>query len=164
VIQVKAKVAEIYSSIQHCSKNEVACIRTAHTITIVGLYPQRNIQIILCRLYSSPAEILASFDVDSCAVGYDGANVYASHRAFIAFVTQSNRLDRFYFSNSYKSRLYKYAARGFKIYIPSDCHYFRNNDHFVHPVQNSLTVVPKSVPCTPAFSFPNTRRCSSLPS
>jgi GTP-dependent phosphoenolpyruvate carboxykinase len=78
----------------------------------------RHIQIIL-RLFSSPAEILSSFDIDSCAVGFDGTNVYAAHRAFIAFVTQINTVDRFYFSRNYELRLFKYALRGFEILVPS---------------------------------------------
>ena len=30
----------------------------------------------MLRLYSSPSEILSGFDVDACAVGYDGTQVY----------------------------------------------------------------------------------------
>jgi hypothetical protein len=65
----------------------------------------------------SSAEILATFDIDSCAVGYDGTAVYASHRAFIAFITQTNRADLFYATVKYKDRLHKYAQRGFKIEV-----------------------------------------------
>ena len=34
----------------------------------------RRVQIIL-RLYSSPAEVLMGFDIDSCCVAYDGTSV-----------------------------------------------------------------------------------------
>jgi hypothetical protein len=81
----------------------------------------RHIQIIL-RLYSPPAEILAGFDIDSCAVGFDGINVYAAHRAFIAFVTQINTVDRFYLSWNYELRLFKYALRGFEMFVPGRAH------------------------------------------
>lgn len=46
---------------------QCAC-RSAYAISIVSQYPFRHVQIVL-RLYSSPFEILAGFDVDSCAVG-----------------------------------------------------------------------------------------------
>ena len=36
-----------------------------------GQFPFRPVQIIL-RLYESPAEILAGFDVDSACAAYDG--------------------------------------------------------------------------------------------
>lgn len=34
-------------------------------------YPYRSVQIVL-RLYSSPAEIVAGFDIDACCACYDG--------------------------------------------------------------------------------------------
>jgi len=49
----------------------VICFRSKYAVTLVSKYPYRHIQIIL-RLYKSPAEILMGFDVDCCAVGYDG--------------------------------------------------------------------------------------------
>lgn len=80
----------------HCvveaiSPVEVICIRRTNTITIICIhlilvkflgrnfysqivaaqFPIRNIQIIL-RLYKSPAEILAGFDIDCACFGYDG--------------------------------------------------------------------------------------------
>lgn len=77
----------------------------------------RHIQVVL-RLYSCPAEIFASVDVDATAVGYDGARVWASHRAFISFVTQSVKIDLKHRSVSYEIRLAKYAKRGFEIFFP----------------------------------------------
>ena len=77
----------------------------------------RQIQIIL-RLYSSPSEILAGFDVDACAVGFNGTHVFATPRAFISMVTQSMTVDMSRRSPSYEIRLAKYANRGFEIFIP----------------------------------------------
>jgi hypothetical protein len=45
-----------------------------HSVTLLGLYPQRHIQFVL-RCYSSPAEVLIGFDVDCCCVGYNGDKV-----------------------------------------------------------------------------------------
>jgi len=118
---------EIYESIKACARADVTCIRSTHAVTIVCEWPQRytlldemlirHIQIIL-RLYSSPSEILAGFDVDACAVGYNGPQVYAAPRAFISLVTQSISVDMSRRSPSYELRLAKYARRGFEIFVP----------------------------------------------
>jgi hypothetical protein len=123
----KAKMLEIYENIQSCARADVTCIRTAYAVTIVCEYPQRflsfeysnlrHIQIIL-RLYSSPSEILAGFDVDACAVGYNGNQVFATPRAFVSFVTQTMTVDMTRRSPSYEVRLVKYAQRGFEIFVP----------------------------------------------
>ena len=80
-------------------------------------YPYRTIKIIL-RLYHSPAEILAGFDVDSACVAYDGSRVLANPRAVIAMMRQANTIDITRRSPSYEVRLAKYASRGFEIYVP----------------------------------------------
>jgi len=118
---------EIYENIKACARADVTCIRSTHAVTIVCEWPQRytlldemlirHIQIIL-RLYSSPSEILAGFDVDACAVGYNGSQVYAAPRAFISLVTQSISVDMSRRSPSYELRLAKYARRGFEIFVP----------------------------------------------
>jgi len=77
----------------------------------------RHIQIIL-RLYSSPSEILAGFDVDACAVGFNGTHVFAAPRAFVSLVTQSVTVDMSRRSPSYEMRLAKYSQRGFEIHVP----------------------------------------------
>src|SRR6266516_4493985 len=77
----------------------------------------RQIQIIL-RLYSSPSEILAGFDVDACAVGFNGSHVYSAPRAFVSLVTQTVSVDMTRRSPSYEIRLAKYAQRGFEIFVP----------------------------------------------
>lgn len=76
----------------------------------------RHVQIIL-RLYSSPSEILAGFDVDACSVGFNGSHVFATPRAFISLVTQSVTIDMSRRSPSYEIRLAKYANRGFEIFV-----------------------------------------------
>jgi hypothetical protein len=115
-----SKVAEIYQCVKSYSSGEVACVKTANTITIVTQELQRHIQIIL-HLCRSLAEILASFDIDCCAVAYDGFTMYASHQAFVAFVTQTNRVEMLHINTiMYEPRLFKYAMRGFDVYIPPD--------------------------------------------
>ena len=87
------------------------------TVSIHSQYPYRAIQIVL-RLYQSPAEILAGFDVDAPCCIYDGTRVWANPRAIVAMMRQCNLVDITRRSPSYEVRLAKYASRGFEIYVP----------------------------------------------
>ncbi|VDB96052.1 unnamed protein product [Peniophora sp. CBMAI 1063] len=73
---------------------------------------------IILRLYASPAEVLAGFDVDCCAVAYTPGKVLVSPRALAAHIRQANLADPARRSPSYEVRLAKYAARGFEIHVP----------------------------------------------
>ncbi|KAF8999457.1 hypothetical protein BDQ17DRAFT_1328336 [Cyathus striatus] len=68
------KIVQIYEAVRDSVPWDVTCVRTKHTVSIHSQYPYRSIQIVL-RLYSSPAEILAGFDVDAPCCAYDGARV-----------------------------------------------------------------------------------------
>lgn len=69
--EARQKIVEIYNAVCTSCPKPVVCFRSAHAVTMVSEYPFRHIQIEL-RLYSSPCEVLAGFDVDSCCVGFDG--------------------------------------------------------------------------------------------
>lgn len=84
---------------------------------VLAQYPYRSIQIVL-RLYTSPAEILAGFDVDVACYAYDGDRVWANPRAIVSMMRQSNTVDMTRRSPSYEVRLAKYSSRGFEVYIP----------------------------------------------
>ncbi|KXS12930.1 ankyrin [Gonapodya prolifera JEL478] len=112
----KKKMEEIYEAVKSTVPFETVAIRSSHAVTIVSQFPFRHIQIIL-RLYHSPTEILAGFDVDSCAFGFDGAAVYCSPRSHLASVTRRNTVDMSRRSPSYEVRLAKYAMRGFEIEV-----------------------------------------------
>ena len=88
-----------------------------HSLVVSAQYPYRSVQIVL-RLYSSPAEILAGFDVDAPCCAYDGDRVWANPRAIVSMMRQSNTVDMTRRSPSYEVRLAKYSSRGFEIYIP----------------------------------------------
>ena len=79
-----------------------------------------KLQIIYNRLYKCIYEILAGFDVDACAVAYDGSEVYLTARSLSAFQNRMNVVDLSRRSPSYEHRLHKYVSRGFGIYIPFD--------------------------------------------
>ena len=63
-----------------------------HAVTIVGVRPFRHLQVVL-RIYISPLEILSGFDVDSCCVGFDGENVWATQRAIRSITDRINIVD-----------------------------------------------------------------------
>lgn len=89
--------------------------RSANTVTItVG---KLDFQVVL-RIYRSPSEVLHGFDVDSCAVGYDGNHIWATHRALFALINGYNTVNFNRLSPSYPFRLVKYAMRGMSIFVP----------------------------------------------
>lgn len=95
----------------------VESVRTRHAITFISQYPFRNIQVIL-RCYKSPAEVLLGFDIDCCAVGYDGSTVWAAPRAARALKMRYNLFDLDRRSKTYEARLIKYGKRGYAIALP----------------------------------------------
>lgn len=70
------------------------------------------------RLYSSPLEVLTGFDVDSCAIGFDGSKVWVAQRCHLALVNQRNPINLTRRSPTYEMRLAKYAQRGFEVPVP----------------------------------------------
>ncbi|KZV73630.1 ankyrin [Peniophora sp. CONT] len=115
--QAERKIQQIFDAIRDAVPWDVTAVRTAHALSIHSQYPYRPIQIVL-RLYASPAEVLAGFDVDCCAVAYTPGKVLASPRALAAHIRQANLADPARRSPSYEVRLAKYAARGFEIHVP----------------------------------------------
>lgn len=114
--EAKRKLEDIYQAVSESCPHTVVCFRSAHAVTLVSQFPFRHIQIVL-RLYSSPYEILAGFDVDACTVGFDGKQVYADVRAHHALVTRKNTIDVSRRSPSYEMRLAKYGVRGFEVEV-----------------------------------------------
>ncbi|KAJ7181063.1 hypothetical protein C8R46DRAFT_844290, partial [Mycena filopes] len=117
--QAEVKSSKIYEAVRDSVPWDVTCVRTKHTVSIHSQYPYRSVQIVL-RLYSSPAEILAGFDIDAPCCAYDaGDRVYANPRAIVAIMRQCNTVDMTRRSPSYEVRLSKYSARSFEVYVPS---------------------------------------------
>lgn len=77
-----------------------------------------KIQIIF-RLYTSASEILHGFDLGSCAIGYDGGNVFLTELGKFAFEYGCNIIDTTRRSTSYEKRLVKYFERKFNIIMPN---------------------------------------------
>ncbi|KAH9949864.1 ankyrin [Amylocystis lapponica] len=115
--QAEAKIISIYEAVRDSVPWDVTCVRTKHTVSIHSQYPYRAVQIVL-RLYTSPAEILAGFDVDAPCCAYDGHRVWANPRAIVAMMQQCNTVDMTRRSPSYEVRLAKYSLRGFEVHVP----------------------------------------------
>ncbi|KAF9530937.1 hypothetical protein CPB83DRAFT_849901 [Crepidotus variabilis] len=116
--QAEAKMQSIYEAVRDSNPWDITCIRTKHTISIHSQYPYRAVQIVL-RLYQSPAEVLAGFDVDAPCCAYDGKTVWASPRSIVAMMRQCNTVDMSRRSPSYEIRLAKYANRGYEVLVPN---------------------------------------------
>lgn len=106
----------IYSHlIRHCHFSST-CTRTANAITFKN--SQSEIQVIL-RLYQTPSEVIHGFDVDSCCLGFDGENIWMTHRAHFALKNGYNTVNFGRLSPSYEMRLVKYGTRGMAVRIPN---------------------------------------------
>nr|QBK87241.1 MAG: hypothetical protein LCMAC201_01430 [Marseillevirus LCMAC201] len=122
--EARDKIAEllqdIHRSVVDRFGGSTSILKNDYTITLVSSNNKEvKVQIIL-RLYKCVYEILAGFDVDSCAVAYNGHQVYLTDRSLNAFQTRMNIVDMSRRSPSYEHRLHKYNSRGFGIYIPFD--------------------------------------------
>ena len=94
---------------------DVQYARTKGSVTfVVGSI---SVQVIL-RLYKSRPEVLMAFDLDSCAVGYDGKTVWALPRARRALNGRFNMIDETRPNVKYEARLFKYSERGFAVGVP----------------------------------------------
>ena len=114
-----AKLRQVYSVVARNTKGGEApmVVRTGRAVSIVGTYPTRTVQVVL-RLYSCPAEVLLGFDVDCCALAYDGQRLLATQRSLYALTRNVNVVNPTRRSLTYESRLYKYAKRGFAVVVP----------------------------------------------
>lgn len=75
------------------------------------------VQVIL-RRYSTLSEVVHGFDFGSCAVAYDGSEVWFTDLAKVAFEQRVNVLDLTRRRPSYETRLSKYYQRGFGLVMP----------------------------------------------
>jgi hypothetical protein len=115
--EATAKLRAIYECVCRVAGADTQVVRTGNAVTIMGSFPYRHVQLVL-RLYKSPAEVLLGFDIDACAVGFDGKRVWALPRSRRAIVQRRNVVDMSRRSLTYEVRLYKYAKRGFAVAVP----------------------------------------------
>lgn len=63
-------------------------VRNSQTVTLYSQFPTKRVQIVM-KLMSSPRDVLLNFDLDICAVGFDGAQVWMLPRCARAIESQS---------------------------------------------------------------------------
>ncbi|KAK6333250.1 hypothetical protein TWF718_011071 [Orbilia javanica] len=104
-------------------------IKNARTVTLIGTFPRRRVQIIM-KMIKNPASVLLNFDLDQVAIGYTGDAVLLLPRCARALETGYTifTLDMIHGHHlnerreTQESRLLKYAERGFGVRIlPEFC-------------------------------------------
>ncbi|KAF8319264.1 hypothetical protein DL93DRAFT_2164482 [Clavulina sp. PMI_390] len=107
--------------------SEPHVLRNSRTITFIAKYPIKRIQIVL-KLVANPKEVLLNFDLDPCAIGFDGKDAWMLPRAaraletgysvFTMDVVHGHYLGDRRASQDY--RILKYADKGFGLrFMPS---------------------------------------------
>jgi len=89
--------------------------RTPATITFFSGFPFRPVQIIIGPKATCAAEVVLDFDLDCCALCFDGARLLALPRAVLALNRRCNvlRADKNSYAKVASGRLLKYGGRGF---------------------------------------------------
>ena len=86
------KIKEILKVVSANTGQPCHLIISQHSITIIGIYPYRSIQIVLRNYryfakqelklsFRTLSEVLIGFDIDCCSFGYNGENVFCTPRA-----------------------------------------------------------------------------------
>ncbi|KAJ7016580.1 hypothetical protein C8F04DRAFT_1281023 [Mycena alexandri] len=99
-------------------------VRNSKTVTFYSRYPLRRVQVVL-KLVKSPRAVLLNFDLDVCAMGWDGSELWMLPRTARALETgfnvfTMNLIQGHYLSErraTQEQRVFKYANRGYGIRI-----------------------------------------------
>jgi len=123
-VDLRVRIAASSESISpQCFTTTYAAVEEKHKQAFQAAMPQRNhlpstvIQIIKFR-NESMETILSAFDIDVCAFGYNGKDVFASNRAREALTTGRISAPLEHHSWRTHERLLKYCARGFGLRVP----------------------------------------------
>ncbi|KAJ3730207.1 hypothetical protein C8R42DRAFT_714913 [Lentinula raphanica] len=117
-------IVEVYQSNLGSVDAPFLIVRNSQTITLYSEWPKRRVQIVL-KLVKSPREVLLNFDLDICAVGWDGKQVWMLPRFVRALETGTNVFTMDLVNGHYlgdrkatrDKRVFKYAKRGYGIRI-----------------------------------------------
>ncbi|KAF9506763.1 hypothetical protein BS47DRAFT_380967 [Hydnum rufescens UP504] len=121
-VEANAKISHIFdvwkSNLPAAAKDKTLVVRNSRTITFFSNYPIKRVQIIL-KLVNSPKEVLLNFDLDICAMGWDGKEVWLLPRAARALETGYNVFTMHLIEGHYlgerretqEQRLFKYANK-----------------------------------------------------
>ncbi|KAK7065054.1 hypothetical protein R3P38DRAFT_65092 [Favolaschia claudopus] len=124
--EANAKIQHIFSTFQANlpPNTPTFVVRNSKTITFYASYPLRRIQVVL-KLVKSPRAVLLNFDLDICAMGWDGSDFWMLPRAARALETgyivfTMNLIQGHYLSErraTQEQRVFKYAYKGYGIRI-----------------------------------------------
>ncbi|KAJ6493336.1 hypothetical protein C8R45DRAFT_989494 [Mycena sanguinolenta] len=124
--QANKKISELFATFKaNLPKGSpVLIVRNSKTITFFSKYPLRRIQIVL-KLVKSPRAVLLNFDLDICAMCWDGSEFWMLPRAARALETgynvfTMNMIQGHYLSErraTQEQRVFKYADRGYGVRI-----------------------------------------------
>jgi hypothetical protein len=136
-----AKILELEKDIREYLPYENITIKSSKGSTIVSQYPYKNINIIH-KYYESPDEILSRIDIDAHAIGFNGENVFMSHRCINAFKYGCSEVNITRINPKFEERLHKYGANGNEIVLPK-IDYNRINPIIFEEKINNLQGVAK---------------------
>ncbi|KAI9760700.1 MAG: hypothetical protein M1840_002348 [Geoglossum simile] len=136
------EVYRVWARNLHPNNEQKLVVKNSKTITFLASYPNRRVQIILKSL-SSPTAALLNFDLDACALGFDGTDVLMLPRCARALETGYSTFtmdliwghhlrDR---RSTQDIRVFKYATRGFGVrilpsYVKSlEADYYKHETH-----------------------------------
>ncbi|PVF98262.1 hypothetical protein CPB86DRAFT_873454 [Serendipita vermifera] len=125
-IQANEKIKHLFTIFRDNLPEDasILVIRNSRTISFISNFPRRRFQIIL-KIVKNPAEVLLNFDLDICAMGFDGESVYMLPRASRALETGYNVFTMDMVQGHYlgtrkathEERVFKYAYKGYGIRI-----------------------------------------------
>lgn len=137
--EANAKVEQIHdtwaSNLPQTEEGNLV-VKNAKTINLISSYPNRRIQIVL-KLLPTPTDVLLNFDLDACAIGFDGSQVLMLPRCARAIETGYSTFTMDLVWGHYLGerrasqdvRIFKYANRGFGIrFLPSYARSLEEND------------------------------------
>ncbi|KAJ7429213.1 hypothetical protein B0H11DRAFT_1769303, partial [Mycena galericulata] len=89
-----AKIRSVYNTFRFNvagTGTQTLMVKNSKTITFYATWPTRRIQIVL-KLVESPKHVLLNFDLDICAIGWDGSDVWMLPRTARALESMSSGL------------------------------------------------------------------------
>lgn len=109
------ELAEVIKRNAEARGAEVYATRTRAAVTLFSAFPYRSVQIVIGAKAKCATEVVLDFDLDCCALCFDGTRLLALPRAMLALNRRCNmlRADKNSFVKLATSRLLKYGDRGF---------------------------------------------------
>ena len=140
-------------------------VEVAPHVVSVGVQAAGGVEVkvqLVARVFETPAQIVGGFDIDLSCFLYDGARLWAGHRAARALARGFLLVDPALSSSSYEYRLAKYARRfGVNVLVPGADAEALSVSELVTPVRGlpltddtcELDVRVTVMPCSLRHSF-----------